>query len=363
MLFSMLSFQALSVNGTEVESNLTSKHYNYGTILQYHHVNTTTPAITSISPDKFKEHLDLIQAEGFSVLPLDTMIQNIKIGAPFDKKTLAFTFDDNYRSIYDNAFPLLKERNWPFTVFVNPKTIREDASAVNEDFILSWAQLKEMKDNGATIANHTQNHWHLLQRNELESNEEWGLRIKNDIESAQQTIEQHLGNTPKWIAYPYGEFDTNLKDLLNQMGYLAFSQQSGGINKTTNWQSIPRFPASGIYANLATLKIKLNSQPFDVFSVHPENTIRLTGNPAPTLELIVSKKDVIRSQVSCYFSGEKIVSEATIEDERLIISAHLEGVLPFGRSRYNCTARSKKGHYFWYSMPFITTNKHGQWQE
>ena len=331
----------------------------HGVILQYHHVNSHTPAVTSISPQKFEEHLELIESQGFQVLPLETMINQIKLGVAFKSNTLAITFDDNYRSIYENAFPLLKQRGWPFTIFVNPKDIKSS----NNGFILSWDELKEMKHNGATIANHTQSHWHLLKREKNESKKAWQDRIKQDIQAAQHKLEAKLGKTPKWLAYPYGEFNEDLKKLTQSMGYLGFSQQSGPINHTTNWQSIPRFPASGVYANMVTLKTKLNSQAFEIYSEKPFNTVRKVGDQAPTLELIINKHNIRHTQLNCFFAGKKIYSEVRMTDTTLIINAQYEGKLPFGRSRYNCTAPAINGGYYWYSMPFVATNENDQWQD
>lgn len=332
---------------------------HHGVILQYHHVNSDTPAVTSISPQGFEAHLTLIESQGFQVISLETMINRIKQGMAFKTKTLAITFDDNYRSIYENAFPLLKQRGWPFTIFINPKDIKTSENG----FTLSWKELKEMKQNGASIANHTQNHWHLLKRREKETKIEWQERIKQDIQSAQQRLETELGKTPKWLAYPYGEFDEDLKFLVQSMGYLGFSQQSGPINHTTNWQSIPRFPASGVYANTTTLKTKLNSQAFEVYSEKPLNIVRKAGDTAPVLELIVNKNNIRHKLVNCFFAGNKIYSEVSISKEKLIINAQFEGKLPFGRSRYNCTAPAINGGYYWYSMPFVATNEAGQWQD
>jgi peptidoglycan/xylan/chitin deacetylase (PgdA/CDA1 family) len=330
----------------------------HGAILQYHHVNTTTPAVTSISPALFAQHLALIQSEGFLVLPLDVMIHSIKLGIPFERKVIAITFDDNYRSIYDHAFPLLKKRKWPFTIFVNPKSI---ASNSESRFTLSWGQLAEMKKHGASIVNHSQDHLHLLKKLKHESHQQWKQRIKSDIQSAQNQLEKELGKTPQWLAYPYGEFDRTLKDLLKEMDYLGFSQQSGSINEYTNWQSIPRFPASGLYSNVETLSTKINSRPFIVHSETPISTIRLKGSPVPALTLIVDKHNVIHSQVACYFSGKKVYSETELLANNLVITAQFDGALPFGRSRYNCTAPAKDGNYYWYSMPFISISEQGQW--
>lgn len=324
--------------------------YDYATLIQYHHVNNKTPAITSVTTQKFEQHLELIETLDFQVLPLASIISSIQNNTDFSKKTLAITFDDAYASIYENAFPLLKKRNWPFTIFVNPKAI-DDGHSLQ----LSWEMLKEMQSYGATIVNHSNEHNHLLKKLDGENKSQWLERTKKDIQLAQARLEEKLNIQHKWLAYPYGEFDNELQTLLAQMGFLGFSQQSGAINKSTDMLAIPRFPASGIYANTKTLKTKLLSKPFYVKGQKPEYKIRSVTEKAPKLELTVNKHDINHRYIQCYFSGNKIETHKKISDQQLTISTHFDGHLPRGRSRYNCTAPSlSQKIYYWYSMPFIT---------
>ncbi|MBT3830072.1 MAG: polysaccharide deacetylase family protein, partial [Gammaproteobacteria bacterium] len=104
-------------------------HVDAGVVLLYHHVDEATPAITSIAPDQFNRHLDIIEAEGFTVLPLDELVKRSMDASSGpekgDEKIVAITFDDAYRSIYTTAFPNLQARGWPFTIFVATRLIEE----------------------------------------------------------------------------------------------------------------------------------------------------------------------------------------------------------------------------------------------
>ena len=332
------------------KSQLVPASYDYATLIQYHHVSNKTPAITSVTGEQFQAHLELIESLGFQILPLPDVISSIKNNIPFNKKTLAITFDDAYASIYENAFPLLKKRNWPFTIFVNPKAI--DAGHSRQ---LSWAMLKEMQKNGATIANHSHEHNHLLKRLDGETKAQWLTRTQKDIQTAQHRLKEKLGIQNKWLAYPYGEFDEDLQNLLTEMGFLGFSQQSGAINISTDMLAIPRFPASGIYANVNTLKTKLLSRPFYVQGQKPKYKIRDVSEEAPELVLTVNKKDINHRYAQCYFSGKRVETKKEIKGTELTISTQFNGSLPHGRSRYNCTAPSlSQKIYYWHSMPFIT---------
>jgi len=324
--------------------------FDYAVLLQYHHVDDSTPPITSVSKETLAEHLELVKNEGFQVLPLPEVIDTLKSGGYFKKPTAVITFDDAYDSIYTNGFPLLKKYNWPFTIFIAPKPVEERFGGT-----LSWDQIKTMQDYGATMVNHSYQHDYLVRRLEGESKAQWLDRIKNDTEKAQRILEEKLGPLPKYMAYPFGEFDEDIKQLMSDMGYIAFGQQSGPINSSSDFLALPRFPASGIYANVKTLKTKLSSEPFELIEQRPNADVLQTGDSVPVFTLKVKDGDFRKHQVQCFYSGEPVETNVTTEQDTVTITATAGGKLSEGRSRYNCTAPHTSGsHYFWHSITFVT---------
>lgn len=326
---------------------------NQAIVLQYHHISNATPASTSVSPVKFIEHLDLINEMGFQVLPLTDVIKNINNSIQPIRKTLAISFDDGYLSIYQNAFPELKKRGLPFTIFISPSAI--DNQHGNS---LNWQQLKEMMEHGATIANHSLNHGHLLNLNKHERMTDWKNRIINNIEGAQNRLVEKLAINHKLFAYPYGEFNQELINILKELNYTAFSQQSGPISSCSNFQALPRFSASGQYSQLDTLRVKIDSLAFDIYDVGPISQVHNWGEKAPLLELKVKAEDINKDQLQCFYLGERINTTVTQLGSHLIIKATSDIPLKEGRSRYNCTAPSLSlPNYYWYSMPFVSLKR------
>ncbi len=74
-------------------------------ILQYHHVSEKLPAVTSVSEETFKSHLNHIKEHGFSVIPLPQLLDSLKAGKSLPEKTLAITFDDGYENNITAAGP------------------------------------------------------------------------------------------------------------------------------------------------------------------------------------------------------------------------------------------------------------------
>ena len=86
--------------------SITALSTNALVVLQYHHVDTGTPSSTSVSPDQFLQHMQLIEELGFEVVDLETttraLLQNSQIEAT--DKQVAISFDDAYASIFTHAY-------------------------------------------------------------------------------------------------------------------------------------------------------------------------------------------------------------------------------------------------------------------
>lgn len=319
---------------------LTTALANSASVLVYHHVASNTPKSTSVSVEQFKQHLGLIDELGLTVVPLTTITDAIKQQKTVNNNWVAITFDDGFRNVYENAYPLLQQKNIPFTIFVNPTVVRPSR------LYASWSQLKTMAENGGVIANHTLNHENLVKD---------GLsreQIKQNLLDTEQAIIKHIGQQHKILAYPYGEYNDEVKGILNELNFVGFAQHSGAINETNDLQALPRFPANGIYANPKTLKNKLNSLPFSISSSAPLDT--KPTSTAPLWKVTLADKDFYQSQLSCFISGQdKPVKPVWLSKMSFEIKA--AKAIQSGRVKYNCTAPSikHKGRFYWMSKLWI----------
>lgn len=322
-------------------------------ILQYHHVSDNTPAPTSISPALFEQHMELLHQE-YHVLSLDDALKRLIDKKKLPNKSVAITFDDGYLNIYENAHPILKKYNFPYTIFISPSELSSTSSQLN------WGQIQKMGDL-ATFANHTIDHRHLLEKQNYNSEAEWLESSVSSVVQAEQHILDRLGYSKKWLAYPYGEFNQRLKKALYQKGFISFGQQSGAISYRSDFSALPRFPASGVYANLNTLKVKLNSFAMPVISVEPSQYEYKEGDQIDRLEFVVEKYDMNQRYFACYWQGKALPLrvESKIE-QQILIKVDLDVVLTPGRKRLNCTvpSLSEPSRYYWYSKPiFVATSK------
>ncbi len=323
-------------------------------ILLYHHVSSSTPASTSISPETFKSHMEYLDAH-HTVVSLQDVVSAIQHNTALPEKAVAITFDDGYANILENAHPILAKFGFPYTVFINPDEIGVGPQQ------LTWEQVIAMHNDGVVFANHTLDHLHMLNEEQVMGEHAWLEKVWQNVESAEKKIEDKLDTSLKYLAYPFGEYNAALANKLRTEGYIGFGQHSGAVGPSSDMQALPRFPAAGPYANLTTLKTKLNSLAMPVtYSTHddPRMMTRMLSSP---VRLTVKSDDVRLSQVNCFFGGSPI--ETSIEGK--VLSFNLNDTLPVGRSRVNCTAPSntQTGRYYWYSTPFFVADEKGNYPD
>ncbi len=324
-------------------------HSAYGsqlTILLYHHIDSSTPRSTSTSPEEFAAHLNYLKQNNFTVLPLKSALDDLYSGNPLPTKAVAITFDDGYQSIYHHAWPLLKQFDFPFTVFIDTHSVLDNSS-----LMMSWNQLKQMHQQGVSIGNHSQTHAHMLSQTEAQ----W----KQEILSAQDQLAANLGQLDKLFAYPYGEHSSELMSLLERNNYYGFSQVSGVVNPNTPAQSIPRFSFSGAYAELEEFKLKVNTLSLPVLAISPQNPY--FAKPNTQFKMSVDESKISINKIECFYKGKPVATKIDSSRELFI---NLDEHPHAGRSRINCTAPTKQsGVFYWHSIPIFTQPKNNIWPE
>ncbi|MEC7698645.1 MAG: polysaccharide deacetylase family protein [Pseudomonadota bacterium] len=339
-------------SGSNIDSSVSTTPN--AAILLYHHVSSSTPASTSISPEAFKSHMEYLDAH-HTVVSLQDVVSAIQHNTTLPENAVAITFDDGYANILDNAHPILADLGFPYTVFINPDEIGVGPKQ------LTWEQVIAMHNDGVVFANHTLDHLHMLNGEQAMGERAWLEKVWQNVESAEKKIEDKLDISLKYLAYPFGEYNTALANKLKAEGYIGFGQHSGAVGPSSDMQALPRFPAAGPYANLATLKTKLNSLAMPVTQSSHKDPRMTARNLSSSISLTIDSDDVRLTQVNCFFGGDPI--ETSLEEN--VLTFTLDETLPIGRSRVNCTAPSnaQSGRYYWYSTPFFVADEDGNYPD
>jgi len=321
-------------------------HDEHAVVLMYHRFAEDRFPSTSVRLEQFQAHLAYLAEHDYTIWPLSRLAEALRENQPIPARTVVLTVDDAYRSVYEVAWPLLRERGWPMTVFVST-----EASNQGRADVMSWAQMREMQQSGLVeFANHTHSHPHLPRRLEGEDHEAWQARIRHEIDTAQEDLERHLGVKPPMLfAYPYGEYDRSVAHIVSERGYMAFGQHSGVVGRHSDRLALPRYAMAESWASPERFALRVRSLPMPLHDFQPWEP-RLGEQNPPSLRLNFSRPG-LSGQTNCFLGDGTPLD--VLERQSKSLTVQNPRPLPAGRSRYNCTAPAGDGRFYWFSQQWL----------
>jgi peptidoglycan/xylan/chitin deacetylase (PgdA/CDA1 family) len=183
-------------------------------ILCYHRFGARASQL-AVTPAAFEAQMDYLAHNGYHVLPLSRMLGFLERGEPVPRKSVVLTIDDGYRSTYEVAFPILRKYGFPATVFLY-------SDFVGAPDALTWPQMKEMEASGlVNIQPHSKTHANLTLRLPGESEAKYRDRMRAEVDTPIRLIQERLAVPSAEYAFPYGDVNETVVDLLKKQGVRA----------------------------------------------------------------------------------------------------------------------------------------------
>lgn len=309
----------------------------------YHRFGDNRYPSTNISLQNFEAHLSYLQKNNFQVLTFSEAHRYLQSEDPV-QKTAVITVDDGYQSFYENGVPLLEKFGYPATLFINTETVG------GNDY-MDWELLQKSQERGVEIGNHTHSHAYILN---LPVAERYDV-FREELTKSQQMIKGHLGVLPETFAYPYGELDDAMKQIVKESGFKSAAAQNSGVIYTgTDPYKCPRFPMSEAYAAPEKFASKAAMKALQVIREIPSSFI-VTDTGTPKLKLQFEKKNLLLEQLQCFIQGSTCEQslELLANDQVILIVAANNSIRNRRRTLYTITVPDSEGNWHWFSHLWI----------
>jgi peptidoglycan/xylan/chitin deacetylase (PgdA/CDA1 family) len=180
-------------------------------VVGWHRVDAL-PGGLSTTPDEFRRHLDLL--DGWHVLALDDAVRRL-CDRTLPERAVVLTFDDGYASVADVAWPLLRERGWPATLYAVSGYLsggkRFPWDADDSAPLLSAAALKDLHADGMAVGSHTVTHRWLPHLTAAE--------VRSEVTDSKHALEDLLGTPVPSFSYPMGGWNDAVVAAVKAAGY------------------------------------------------------------------------------------------------------------------------------------------------
>ena len=320
-----------------ISNSYASNIKNSAVVFMYHKFGVPKYPSTSVTIDQFDAHLKEFSKSKYSIMPVEFIIDTIINDGDLPNNTIGISIDDADKSFYEVGWPKFKEMGFPVTLFVNTSTIHE-----NNTNYLNWDQIRELVNEGVSIGAHSHSHYHMA---DLSIEE-----VRDEIEISNNIFLKELGSIPPLFAFPYGEANEEIINLLKEYKFkVAFGQHSGVINETSNLYYLPRFSLNERYAEIDRVKFAANAKGLGIYDFIPTDPT-ISENP-PYIGFSLLDEKLVPS-IDCFVFDSKgqVGKELFKFNERIEI--RLKRKLTEGRSRVNCTAKGSDNQWRWFGHQF-----------
>lgn len=233
-------------------------------VLMYHHLDNNINNNAVISPENFENQIKTLKEEGYNAITAQKLYDYLNGKTTLPKNPVLITFDDGYLSNYEEAYPILKKYNMNAEFFIiTSRILEKDEKNLysNEIAKMNWDQLREMKDY-ISIQSHTSDlHYKLKSaygrekgaisgpsyiNEELETQEEYEEKVKNDFYLSRKIIKEKLGYEPIAISYPFGDYSKDTIKIAKEAGFkMAFVINKKRFILGDNIYAISRITVNG----------------------------------------------------------------------------------------------------------------------
>ncbi len=200
-------------------------------ILLYHSISeqpADQPWPWATHPDLFYEHLAYLHLHGYVGVTISQLASVIRNSAgQLPENVIAITFDDGFADFTENALPLLKQFDFPATLYVVTGCVGQTSNWLESEGeggrpMMTWEQVRDAADLGVEIGAHS------LYHPELDILHP--KRAYQEIAGSKSELEQQLGQPVNSFAYPHGYHSRKTRAMVIKAGFSSACAVKNGLS-------------------------------------------------------------------------------------------------------------------------------------
>jgi peptidoglycan/xylan/chitin deacetylase (PgdA/CDA1 family) len=197
-----------------------------------------------IRTSKFRKQMETIRSLGIPVITMADFMAWKDGAGQIPAKSIVITLDDGWKSVYTDAYPILKEFGYPFTVYLYKNYVDGGGKA------LTTAMIREMMANGATIGSHSVSHPYPqdVKQSRKQGPEAFEKYLETEMGESKRFLEGAFKVKVPTYAYPGGYFTDEMLVKAGQVGYThLFTVHPGKVKRSVPNNVLPRYVILGNY--------------------------------------------------------------------------------------------------------------------
>ncbi|MEO7098687.1 MAG: polysaccharide deacetylase family protein [Luteolibacter sp.] len=214
-------------------------------VIGYHDLSETAPETAMrIRTSKFRKQMEAIRQLGIPVISMKDFTAWKKGTKELPAKSILLTFDDGWKSVYTDAYPILKELGFPFTIYLYKEYVDGGGKA------LTTPMIQEMLAHGATIGSHSVSHPYPITVKNFRKKgaDSYDAFLRKEMGESKIFLESKFPGKISTYAYPGGYYTEEMEKIGDEFSYACmFTVVPGKVKRSLPDEILPRYIVLGNY--------------------------------------------------------------------------------------------------------------------
>lgn len=228
-------------------------------ILMYHDVSPEPePAFRryAVTVREFTRQMRWLADAGYEAIDLDALLAARRGQGELPAHPVVITFDDGLQSCADHATRVLRDHGFTAVFFLVTDQVGATSHWMRAEIdvelpLFNWKTAVELVEGGFQCGAHTVTHPRLTRLDPA--------RCREELARARARLEQELGRPAVHLAYPFGDWDDDVREMASEVGYqTACTTRPGLCAPDDDPLVLPRITVYG-HENLADFKARVRS--------------------------------------------------------------------------------------------------------
>ncbi|MBR1982609.1 MAG: polysaccharide deacetylase family protein [Akkermansia sp.] len=182
-------------------------------VLGYHDFsNTRKVTDMCMRTAEFCQQMQYIKDSGLTVITMQDFLEWLLGNRCLPERCVLITIDDGWKSVYTDAFPVLKEYGFPFTLYLYTGFLGGHGRSMTPEMI------REMQECGASVGSHSASHLYPSQwKRYAADSPEYAAQLQREIPDSVAKLKEKFTNCSTYC-YPGGYHTEQMVECLRANG-------------------------------------------------------------------------------------------------------------------------------------------------
>jgi len=167
-----------------------------------------------VRPSEFRAQIRWLADRGYRGVTLTQVYDHWRYGKPLPRRPVVISFDDGYRSVFEQARPGLGRHSWP-------GVLNLEARFMNTPWGLAKSRIRVLLSSGWELASHTLTHPDLTSVS--------AARLRHEVAGSRAQLRRTFHVPVSFFCYPAGRYDARVIAAVQAARYLGATSTRPGL--------------------------------------------------------------------------------------------------------------------------------------